>query len=79
MGSHEKDGIEKGFYEAYDLGDVTYLPHYRDNCYIGPGFWEDTGRGSTPPANFNTKRYSENELIEAGAKPRRVILWKRRG
>jgi hypothetical protein len=78
MGKPDRDSIEKEVCNGYEINGVLYLPHYREGYYIGPGFWEDTGRGSNPPANFNTKRYLESELVNAGAKVVKLSLWKRR-
>jgi len=59
---------EETFMQAvYILGEVTYVPHYRNpSVFVGPGY----------PV-FNKIRYSEEELVHAGAKRNGYPLWKR--
>lgn len=49
-------------YTVYQKGVITYVPHYTQVCYVGPGGIE----------------YSMKELLNAGAKPSKMMLWKRK-
>ena len=52
---------------AYVVDDVTYVPHYiNDQFFVGPGF-----------PRFQTKLYSADDLLRAGAKPKWLMLWPR--
>lgn len=52
---------------VYVLGDVTYVPHYlNDQFFVGPGF-----------PRLNTKLYSVEQLMRAGAKQQWLMLWPR--
>jgi hypothetical protein len=62
------DNKEETFMQTvYILGEVTYVPHYRNpSVFVGPGY----------PV-FNKTRYSEEQLVYAGAKRNGFPLWKR--
>lgn len=52
---------------VYVLHDVTYVPHYlNDQFFVGPGF-----------PKFQTKLYSVEDLMRAGAKQKWLMLWPR--
>lgn len=52
---------------AYKMGDVTYVPHYRNSSvYVGPGY-----------PRFNKTRYSVEQLALAGAVAVHEFLWVR--
>jgi len=51
---------------AFVLGENTYLPHYRRDVFVGPGYGLE-----------NTREYLGKELMEAGAKTVRMFLWPR--
>lgn len=53
--------------KVYVLNDVTYVPHYQnDQFFVGPGF-----------PKFQTKMYSEEDLMRGGAKEQWLMLWPR--
>lgn len=61
------DTAQRVSHLAYKLGDVTYVPHYRNfNVFVGPGYPRATCR-----------RYTANELVNAGAKPVDQMMWPR--
>ena len=50
---------------TYKLGDITYVPHFRNSSvYVGPGYPRAT-----------QKRYSEEQLVSAGATAVNNLLW----
>jgi hypothetical protein len=50
---------------TYKLGDVTYVPHFRNSSvYIGPGYPRE-----------NQERYSSDQLVSAGAIATNNLLW----
>ena len=52
---------------VYRKNGITYVPHYRNaSVYVGPGY-----------PRYNNRRYSEQELIDAGAKRQEQMLWPR--
>ena len=52
-------------YTAMQLGDITYLPHYRNkSIFVGPGY-----------PHLNGSRFSQDELFRAGAKTVEMSLW----
>ena len=52
---------------VYILGEVTYVPHFRNtHVYVGPGY-----------PRFTRQRYSVEELRSAGAKQGALPLWHR--
>jgi hypothetical protein len=53
-------------YTVYARKGITYLPHYRENIYVAPGF---------APAASRT--YTESELKDLGAIPKTEMLWLR--
>lgn len=55
---------EKDIYTVYQLGEITYLPHYsRENVYVAPGYDRHT---------LNV--YTVSQLIKAGAMPKFELL-----
>jgi glyoxylase-like metal-dependent hydrolase (beta-lactamase superfamily II) len=53
--------------KCYVFGDVTYVPHYlNDQFFVGPGF-----------PKFQTKLWSIEDLVRAGAKEKWLVLWPR--
>jgi hypothetical protein len=70
---------------CFELNGVTYVPHYRNGCngvYVGPGFWEiadPTRSNHTPPSyGYNSKKYTDYELTQMGAKAKTHPLWPRK-
>jgi len=63
-----KDNKEEIFMQTvYTLGEVMYVPHYRNpHVFVGPGY-----------PLFNKYRYSEEQLVFAGAQRGGFPLWKR--
>lgn len=63
-----KEHAEETFMQTvYILGEVMYVPNYRNpHVYVGPGY-----------PLFNKNRYSEEELVYAGAKRSGFPLWRR--
>lgn len=52
---------------VFKLNDVLYVSHFRNaSVYIGPGYPRKT-----------TARYTEKELLKAGALPVTTMLWSR--
>ncbi len=52
---------------AYELRGIVYVPHYRNSdIFVGPGY-----------PRHNVTRYSAEELMLMGAKPRVEFLWSR--
>jgi len=52
---------------VYRLGDITYVPHYRNKeVFVSPGY-----------PQFTKNLYSSVELLFAGAKPESIFLWDR--
>jgi hypothetical protein len=52
---------------VYIKGGITYVPHHRNNkIFVGPGY-----------PKFNLARYSENQLLAAGAEKSSLFLWPR--
>ncbi len=58
--------MEKDMYVCYHLNDVTYIPHYRERAYIGPGY-----------GLSHFKTYAAVELLALGAKKVGELLWTR--
>jgi len=52
---------------TYRKDGVTFVPHFRNNSvFVGPGY-----------PRYNQKRYTEAELVEAGAAKQPRFLWSR--
>jgi hypothetical protein len=52
---------------TYKIKGVTYVPHYRNSSiYVGPGY-----------PRFTRARFSEAELLNAGAVAGHTTLWVR--
>ena len=52
---------------AYKLGDITYVPHYRNpGIFVGPGY-----------PTHNKRRFTASELMQAGATSVTEFLWTR--
>ena len=66
MGVQSYNMAEKDAYTVYRLNGITYLPHYSEKYYVGPGF-----------GLFNNRGYLVSELIANGAKPYNEYLFKR--
>lgn len=53
--------------KCYVFDGVTYVPHYiNDQFFVGPGF-----------PRFQTKLWSVDDLMRAGAKEAWLMLWPR--
>ena len=58
---------ERTEYVTYKLGEVTYLPHYKNySWFVRPGY-----------PQYNTDLYQKDELLAAGAVPVVKFLWTR--
>lgn len=58
---------EKDIYIVYQLGEITYVPHYaQPDIYVSPGY-----------GTQNVKHYTAMQLIIAGATSRHELLFKR--
>jgi hypothetical protein len=61
--------------------DVLLVPLYKGmHMWVGPGYWEPKieEKNSEPPSfKYNTKTYTREELIRAGARPTYEYLWMR--
>lgn len=58
---------EREEYPVYIKDGVTYVPHYSNSSvYVGPGY-----------PRFTNARYSENDLLNAGAVKETRFLWTR--
>ena len=59
-----KDLEPRYMQKVYELNGVMLVPHYQYNLFVGPGY------------GFKTvKTFSEEELIERGAKATMYPLW----
>lgn len=54
------------FRVVYCLNGITYVPHYKQDSYVGPGYTTDRSRC-----------YTVEQLIQAGAKPQMRLLFNR--
>lgn len=75
--------IEQGFTPCFELNGIVYVPHYLDGhkgLYVGPGFWEPSDRSplAPPPYKYSSRKYTDYELTQAGAKVRMEVLWSRK-
>ena len=62
-----KDALETQLQTVYRLGQITYLPHYRnDLVFVGPGYPRHT-----------QAQYSVMDLLAAGAEKDTLALWRR--
>jgi hypothetical protein len=62
-----KDALETHMQTVYRLGQITYLPHYRnDSVFVGPGYPRHT-----------QAQYSVADLLAAGAEKDTLALWHR--
>ena len=63
--------------------EVLLVPQFGNKPgWVGPGYWQpnldDLRLRSEPPAfNYNTKVYTREELVAAGAKQKLEHLWMR--
>jgi hypothetical protein len=61
------DALETHMQTVYRLGQITYLPHYRnDSVFVGPGYPRHT-----------QAQYSVADLLAAGAEKDTLALWHR--
>jgi hypothetical protein len=57
--------------------EILYVPRFGQKPgWVGPGYWEVIP-GKEPPSKFNTRVYSREELLNAGAKSKMEYLWMR--
>ena len=62
-----KDALETHMQTVYRLGQITYLPHYRnDSVFVGPGY-----------PRYTKAQYSVSDLLAAGAEKTTLALWHR--
>jgi hypothetical protein len=67
MKKNTHESSPRDLYTAMQLGDVFYLPHYRNmSVYVGPGY-----------PRINQNRFSKEELLSAGAKAVEKMMWLR--
>lgn len=59
--------------------EVLFVPMWGNpNKFVGPGFWNKQSlQAEPPPFAYNTRVYSRQELIDAGAKSKMEFLWSR--
>jgi len=61
--------------------EALFVPLYNGKRgWVGPGYWEpklNTKDTEPPSFKYNTRVYTRNELIDAGAKPAYEYLWMR--
>ena len=63
----EYESKDKAATYVYRKDGITYVPHYRNaSVYVGPGY-----------PKFNLTRYSEQDLLDAGAKRQEQMMWPR--
>jgi len=61
------EALETHLQTVYRLGQITYLPHYRnDSVFVGPGYPRRT-----------QAQYSVADLLAAGAEKDTLALWHR--
>jgi len=69
---------------------VLYVPLFKQTkenkeankvMYVGPGYWKPLERAGViyekPPFEYNTREYSREELLRAGATPVQEYIWPR--
>ena len=55
---------------AFEFAGITLLPHYLlEDTYVQPGYINST--------RLTVKTFRSADLIRAGAKPVKMMLWKR--
>ena len=58
--------------------EITYVPRFgRKPGWVGPGYWGVIPGKEPPSCKFNTRVYSREELLNAGAKSKMEYLWMR--
>ena len=58
--------------------EVLYVPRFGQKPgWIGPGYWEPVPGKEPPECKFNTRVYSREELLNAGARSKMESLWMR--
>jgi hypothetical protein len=61
--------------------EVLFVPLFGGKPgWVGPGYWKPQLEGkvtSPPPFNYNTRIYTRDELMKAGAKSKFEYLWMR--
>jgi hypothetical protein len=58
--------------------EILYVPRFgKKPGWVGPGYWEVIPGKEPPSAKFNTRVYSREELLKAGAKSKMEYLWMR--
>jgi len=63
---------------AGGLVEVIYVPRFGNRPgWVGPGFWEPMLPNSQPPAAYNNRVYTREQLLKAGAKSKMEYLWMR--
>ena len=61
------ENLPRDSYVTYKLGDITFLPHYRNrNVFVGPGY-----------PRHNTRTFTITELVNFGAVAVEQMLWPR--
>ena len=68
--------IKFAFQKCFYLRGVTYLPHYVEDCFVGPGWSHKTGSGDN--VTYHPNKYSAQRLIDAGAESCEMYLWERK-
>lgn len=67
---------------AYRLDGVTYMPHYRNNKFVGPGYMQPSDDYDEEEKRFKfypdpLKEFTKAELERRGAVAVKIALWKR--
>ena len=61
--------------------EILYVPLFGGKPgWVGPGYWQpniDTIKSEPPSFPYNTRVYTRDELIKAGAKSKFEYLWMR--
>ena len=79
MATHSKEELGRDKYICYKLDNITYLPHYEKNCFVGPnysayeGLHDEDGSKLFYPSK--EREYSANQLENLGATKVVKELW----
>lgn len=75
--NNEKDYIECAVQQVWKQHGITYVPHYtKPGIFVGPGW---AGKTISPKGHavYHPKEYTEQQLIDAGARVSEMSLWVR--
>lgn len=81
MTVQSKTTAESHYYTTYKLNGISYVPHYNKNCYVGPNYSAFEGmhdrNGDKLYFPDESREYSADELLKAGAVMYAELLWTR--